>query len=203
MKDIRLAQSGGFIFIVHTAMTPTQVEIVQDSFRLLRGQSHEASRIFYEELFRLAPDLRRLFPDDMTSHRAKFVQMLATIVRSLDRVAMMSEHVIDLGRRHMSYDVEEEHYSIAGEAFLAMLSRVLGRDLTPEMNDSWAAAYDMLAHVMQEASIVPGTAEAFFGSIIRSVLASQYGVGIGFDKTVAGRSQITHGIERSQIARLS
>ncbi|MGB0087350.1 MAG: globin domain-containing protein [Rhodomicrobiaceae bacterium] len=203
MNDVRLAQSGGYIFIVHTAMTPTQVEIVQDSFRLLSGQSNEASRVFYDELFRLSPELRGLFPDDMTPHKAKFVQMLSTIVRSLDRIAAVSEHVADLGRRHMGYDVEDEHYAIVAEAFSSMLSRVLGPDLKPEISESWAAAYDMLAHVMQKASAVPAAAEAFFGSIIRSVLASQYGVGVGFDRTVAGRSQITHGIERSQIARLS
>jgi hemoglobin-like flavoprotein len=204
MNEIRLAQSSGYIFIVHTAMTPTQIEIVRDSFRLINGQSHEASRVFFDELFRLSPGLRHLFPSDMTSHRSKFVQMLAIVVRSLDRIATISEQIADLGRRHAGYDVEDEHYIVVGEAFTSMLSRLLGSDCTPEVKDSWSAAYDMIAYVMQKTSTVPSTAEAYFGSIIRGVLVSQYGVAIGFERAIGGRSQLTHGIDRtSQIARLS
>ena len=51
MSKIRLAQHGGYIFIVRTALTPVQVGIVQDSFKRIGLQAAEASRIFYDELF--------------------------------------------------------------------------------------------------------------------------------------------------------
>ncbi|MGF1621118.1 MAG: globin domain-containing protein [Rhodomicrobiaceae bacterium] len=203
MTDIRLAQYGGYIFLVRTAMTPTQVEIVQDSFHSIGQQSQEASRIFYDELFRISPEIRQIFPEDMTQHKAKFVQMLGTVVRSLNQIATVSDHVVDLGRRHMAYDVEEEHYPVVCEALLAMLERIMGTDFTPEIKEAWNAAYDMLARVMLESSSVPNTAEGFFGTIIRSVLTSQYGVSIGVSKNVAGRAPITHGIERGQVVRFS
>jgi hemoglobin-like flavoprotein len=203
MSDIRLAQYAGYIFIVRTAMTPTQVEIVQDSFRLIGRQSHEASRVFYDELFRLSPEMRDLFPTDMSAHKDKFVQMLGTIVKSLNQIARVSDHVIDLGRRHMSYDIEEEHYPILGQALQTMLDRLMGHDFTPEVREAWHAAYDMLARVMQEASLVPNTAEGFYGNVIRSVLTSQYGATIAQDRNVAGRAPITHGIERGTVVRFS
>jgi hemoglobin-like flavoprotein len=203
MSKIRLAQYGGYIFIVRTVMTPTQIELVQDSFKHVDRQPHESGRIFFDELFQLAPHLRDLFPEDTTRLKAKFVQMLAVIVKSLDQISKVSEDVVDLGRRHMAYDVEEEHYTIFGEAFIAMLNRVLGNDLTPEISDAWSAAYDMLARVMQEAAVAPQTAEAFYSSIIRSVMAAQYGVSVAKDRTGTGRAPITHGIERGQVIRLS
>lgn len=203
MTDIRLAQYGGYIFLVRTAMTPTQVEIVQDSFHSVGQQSQEASRIFFDELFRISPDIREIFPEDMTQHKTKFVQMLGTIVKSLNQIATVSDHVVDLGRRHMAYDVEEEHYPVVCEALLAMLERIMGTDFTPEIKEAWHAAYEMLARVMQESSAVPNTAEGFFGTIIRSVLTSQYGVSIGVAKNVAGRAPITHGIERGRVVRFS
>ena len=58
MSKIRLAQHGGYIFVVRTALTPTQVGIVQDSFKRVGPQANEASRLFYHELFRVSPDLR-------------------------------------------------------------------------------------------------------------------------------------------------
>jgi hypothetical protein len=39
MSKIRLAQHGGYIFLVRTAMTPTQVELVQESFKRISRQS--------------------------------------------------------------------------------------------------------------------------------------------------------------------
>jgi len=199
MSKLRLAQYGGYIFIVRTAMTPTQIKIVQDSFKRIAPQALQASSIFYDELFRLSSELRQLFPDDMAQHKLKFMQMLSIIIRALDKVDAVSQEVVELGRRHMSYDVVDEHYDAVGEALLAMLSRLLGSEYTTEIKDAWTAAYDMIARVMQEAAVVPQTAEGFFGCVIRSVIASQYGV-----STAAGvdaKAAISRNVERAQVLR--
>ena len=199
MSKIRLAQHGGYIFVVRTALTPSQVGIVQDSFKRIGPQATEISRIFYDELFRISPELRDLFPQDMSAHKSKFVQMLAGVVRSLDQIASISEELVDLGRRHMSYDVEDEHYAIVGEALLWTLNRVLGLEFTPEVRDAWASAYDMITRVMQEGSEASHTAEGFYGAIIRSVMTSQYGMAV---MQPAKRSvPLTRDIERGQIVR--
>jgi hemoglobin-like flavoprotein len=199
MSKIRLAQHGGYIFVVRTALTPAQVGIVQDSFRRIGPQAAEASRIFYDELFRISPELRELFPDDMSAHKTKFVQMLAGIVRSLDQIAAVSEEIVDLGRRHMSYDVEDGHYAAVGEALLWTINRLLGAEFTPEAREAWASAYDMIARVMQEASEVTHTTESFYAAIIRSVMTSQYGMSVmQGSKTTA---PLTREIERGQIVR--
>ena len=199
MSKIRLAQHGGYIFIVRTALTPTQVGIVQDSFKRIGPQATEASRIFYDELFRISPELRALFPDDLSAHKAKFVQMLAGVVRSLDQIAAISEELVDLGRRHMSYDVEDDHYAIVGDALLWTINRVLGVEFTPEARDAWASAYDMIARVMQEGSEVSHTTEGFYSAVIRSVMTSQYGMAV----MQPGKKNvpITREIERGQIVR--
>lgn len=157
MSKIRLAQYSGYIFIVRTAMTPSQVALVQESFKHIGRQPHEAGRMFYDELFKLAPELQRLFPPDMSRHMLKFIQMLSTIVGSLDQIATISEEIVELGRRHMSYDVEDEHYAMLGEALMSTVDRLLGGGLTPAISDAWVAAYSMIARVMQESSAVPQT----------------------------------------------
>ena len=199
MSKIRLAQHGGYIFIVRTALTPAQVGIVQHSFKRIGPQATEASRIFYDELFRISPELRVLFPDDLSAHKAKFVQMLAGVIRSLDQIAAISEELVDLGRRHMSYDVEDDHYAIVGDALLWTINRVLGAEFTPEARDAWASAYDMISRVMQEGSEVSHTAEGFYSAIIRSVMTSQYGIAVM--RPAKGNVPLTREIERGQIVR--
>ena len=204
MSRIRLAQHSGYIFIVRTAMTPSQVTLVQESFRHIGRQPHEAGRMFYDALFMLAPELRPLFPEDLSRQKLKFIQMLSTIVRSLDQISTISDEIVELGRRHLSYDVEDEHYAVLGEALMSTVDRLLGASLTPAISDAWVAAYGMFARVMQESSAVPQTAEGFYAAIIRSVMASQYGVPVAVAKGGPGRPSITHGIERSgQVVQFS
>ena len=199
MSKIRLAQHGGYIFVVRTALTPTQVGIVQDSFKRVGPQASEASRLFYDEMFRISPDLREMFPKDMSAHKAKFVQMLAGVVKSLDQIATVSEEIVDLGRRHMSYDVEDTHYAIVGDALIWALGRILGPDFSPDVRDAWIAAYDMIARVMREGSDVSHTAEGFYSAIIRSVMTSQYGMSV--TQPVAKPAPLMREIERGQVVR--
>jgi hemoglobin-like flavoprotein len=199
MSKIRLAQHGGYIFLVRTALTPPQVAIVQDSFRRIAPQASEASRIFFDELFRISPDLRQLFPDDMTAHKLKFVQMLGSIVKSLAQIATVSEEIVDMGRRHMSYDVEDEHFAMVGEALLWTLNRVLGADFTPDVREAWEAVYDMIARVMQETPDVPHTTEGFYAAIIRSVMTAQYGMSAA--QPTRATAALNRNIERGQVVR--
>lgn len=191
-SKIRLAEHGGYVFVVFAAMTPRQVQIVQYTFKELAPSASQAADIFYSELFRIAPDTRQLFPSDMAQHKGKFVQMLATVVKCLDDVSAISEHVADLGCRHASYDVRESDYEVVGQALLLMLHRVLGTRCTPEVREAWAAAYDMLARVMKEAAAEARPVSAFFSSVIRSVTTAQYGVASSNDdQEKSGRSRLS------------
>lgn len=159
----------------------TQVQIVQRTFELLAPQASEATDIFYSELFRIAPDTRRLFPSDMIAQKGKFVQMLATVVKCLDDVSAISEHVADLGRRHARYDVRESDYEVVGQALLSMLHRLLGVRCTPEIRDAWAAAYGMLARLMKEAGAELYPAGTYFRGLVRDGMTAHYGVSTGLD----------------------
>jgi hemoglobin-like flavoprotein len=180
-SKVRLAQHDGHVFVVFVAMTPKQVQVVQQSFRLLATRASEATDIFYRELFRIAPDTRRLFPNDMTEHKGKFVQMLATVVKSLDNVSGISEPVADLGRRHAGYDVREGDYDLVGQALLSMLHRLLGARCTPEIRDAWAAAYGMLARLMKEAAAEPHPASSYFSHVVHGGMTARYGISSEFE----------------------
>jgi len=196
MSNVRLTQHNGYIFFVRTAMTPKQIACVRQSYALVNKRANEACAIFYNELFSIAPDLKDLFPEDLTLQKHKFMQMMSAIVNGLDNISGISNYVADLGRRHMIYEVEDEHYTHLGEAFISMLSTVLENGFTPEIREAWEAAYDMIARLMQEASEGPFSAEGFYASVIRSVITSQYGVVVAKQRpVVSGRAQITHAIE--------
>ena len=169
---------------------------------MMAPQMAEATRLFYDELFRMAPERRELFPPDIASQRMKFTQMIGLVVKNLDRVSTVSEDIVDLGHRHMAYDVGQEDYAVFGEALLRMLDKLLGIELTPEMRAAWAAAYDMLARIMQEAANSARSAEGFYSRIIRDVMVAHYGVALR-NEIKSGKASISREIDSGKVIRLS
>ena len=132
-------------------MTQRQKELVQSSFAKVHPISEQAAELFYGRLFELDPSLRALFRIDMKEQGRKLMQMIAIAVRGLDDLGTLVPAVRDLGRRHVSYGVKDEHYDTVAAALLWMLERGLGEDFTAETRDAWVTVYGVLSSTMKEA----------------------------------------------------
>jgi hemoglobin-like flavoprotein len=108
-------------------MTPTQIALVQQSFRRIAPHSETAAALFYQNLFDFEPSLRPMFGGDLKVQGRKLMSMLATIVAVLERPDQLIPTVQALGARHAGYGVEPEHYDTVAAALLRRWSRGLGR----------------------------------------------------------------------------
>jgi len=133
-------------------MTPEQVKLVQDSFAKVVPIAGTAADLFYDRLFVIAPEVRSLFPSDLTEQKKKLIQMLATAVTNLHQVEKIIPAVEDLGRRHVAYGVTDKHYEPVGAALLWTLEQGLGPDFTPPVKAAWTETYMTVAGVMQKAA---------------------------------------------------
>jgi len=79
-------------------------------------------------------------------------------VRGLDRLDQIVPAVEALGRRHTGYGVRSQDFETVGTALLDTLEEGLGAAFTSETRDAWAAAYGLLAGVMQEAGAAASAA---------------------------------------------
>lgn len=133
-------------------MTPEQVTLVQESFKKVAPIADQAADIFYGRLFEIAPEVRSLFPEDLSEQKKKLMTMLGTAVNNLHQVDQILSAVQDLGRRHIAYGVTEEQYKPVGEALIYTLEQGLGDAFTPEVKAAWVETYTMVQDVMIEAS---------------------------------------------------
>lgn len=134
-------------------MTPAQIALVEDSFRYVAPIAEPAAAIFYENLFALDPALRPLFAHaEMGQQGRKLMAALGFVVGNLRRPEALLPAVAELGRRHVGYGVQPGHYATVGTALLATLEEGLGEAFTPAVREAWAAAYGLLAEVMQQAA---------------------------------------------------
>lgn len=129
-------------------MTPQEVALVQASFAKVAPISDKAGELFYGRLFEIAPQVRPMFPDDITEQRKKLMKMLGMVVNNLHQVEKIVPAAQDLGRRHVAYGAKPEHYPVVGEALLWTLETGLGPEFTPEVKSAWVAAYGTLSSVM-------------------------------------------------------
>jgi hemoglobin-like flavoprotein len=129
-------------------MTPDQVKFVQESFAKVAPISETAAELFYGRLFEIAPQVKTMFPTDMTEQRKKLMATLAVVVNGLGNLESILPAASALATRHVSYGAKKEHYPVVGAALLWTLEKGLGEAWTAEVADAWTAAYGTLSGFM-------------------------------------------------------
>ena len=133
-------------------ITPEQKALVQETFVSVAVISEQAAEIFYNKLFELDPSLKPMFKGDMKEQGRKLMAMLATAVKGLDDLETLVPAVQDLGRRHLTYGVEDAHYDTVAAALLYTLETGLGKAWNPKVQDAWTTVYVVLADTMKGAA---------------------------------------------------
>ena len=133
-------------------VTLRQIELVQRTFDVIAPIADDAAALFYRRLFEIDPSLQAMFRGDMTDQRRKLMQMLTAAVKGLPRLDRLVPVVEELGRRHATYGVTDDHYETVGTALLWTLEKGLGDAFTAEARDAWATVYGLLASTMRNAA---------------------------------------------------
>jgi NAD(P)H-flavin reductase/hemoglobin-like flavoprotein len=127
---------------------------------------------FYSHLFLTHPEVRAMFPIQMSGQRDKLVAALGAVVSNVDEIDSVVPLLEQLGRDHRRFSVVTEHYSAVGASLLATLKKFLGHMWTRELADTWSQAYGLVAKVMvaaaeQHEEIAPASWEADVVSVER------------------------------------
>jgi hemoglobin-like flavoprotein len=131
-------------------MTPEQVTLVQQSFGKVAPIADQAAVMFYDRLFEVAPQVKAMFPVDMTEQRKKLMATLAVVVNGLSNLESILPAAAALAQRHVAYGAKAEHYPVVGSALLWTLEKGLGDGWTPDIASAWTAAYGTLSGFMVE-----------------------------------------------------
>jgi hemoglobin-like flavoprotein len=107
-------------------MTPTQIELIQQSFARLAPISDKAAVLFYDRLFETAPEVKPLFRGDRAKQGRKLMATLAVVVNGLNKLDAILPAASVLAKRHVGYGVKAVHYATVGAALLWTLEKGLG-----------------------------------------------------------------------------
>jgi hemoglobin-like flavoprotein len=134
-------------------MTPDQRRLLRNSFDLLRDQTGPFALLFYGKLFELDPGARRLFHNDLVAQGNKVMDMLTSVVESLENTPAIRSELLELGKRHSEYGVRPEQYGTVGAAMLWALTQALGPDFDGPTREAWRVALQSICDMMKAGAI--------------------------------------------------
>jgi hemoglobin-like flavoprotein len=139
-------------------VTPEDIDRVLRTAEQVEGDT-ALSKAFYAVLFDRHPELRELFPDDMSQLLHKFVSELEALARALPDLSGFEDRARSLGARHVGFGVRRQHYPLVRDALIDALDSHLGADFGPEERASWTRAFNLLTEIMLEGAEGPELAD--------------------------------------------
>jgi len=129
-------------------MKAEQLKLVLDSLAVIQPIADQIAKSFYEHLFEIAPQTKKLFTADMNQQGTMLMTSLSLAVSGLSDMENTLPSVQALGERHYSYGVKPEYYQAAVESFIWSLEHHLRDRFTSELKEAWTIAFQSLADAM-------------------------------------------------------
>ena len=137
-------------------MTVQQIKLVRSSWFMFRQVKPAIiADAFYSRLFLEYPELRSMFPKDMTAQYEKLIAMLNVVIGRLDKIEALTADIVAVAVRHKDYGVQTAHYAAVGKALLWTLEMGLGNDWNAETEQAWVECYTLLSNTMMVAAETP------------------------------------------------
>jgi nitric oxide dioxygenase len=97
----------------------------------------EIAQQFYERLFQLHPEYRKLFKEDNKEQHRKLAFAITLVVTKLDKLDQIAEEVRSLSARHAKYGVKPEYFEPFIKLFVETIAKVRADRWKPEYSTAW------------------------------------------------------------------
>jgi hemoglobin-like flavoprotein len=133
------------------------VDLLERSFALVKGNGEEFSSLFYATLFSDHPAVQPLFANThLQTQGKKLFDSLVLVVNNLRNPEALESALKGLGTRHVKYGALPAHYPLVGTSLLKTFANSLApADWTPEVQQAWADAYGAVTQLMLEGADYP------------------------------------------------
>jgi hemoglobin-like flavoprotein len=124
------------------------------SFESVRPDGAALAAAFYRRLFAAHPQLRMLFPADMTRQMEKLIAALSLVVDEMHRPDLVGPQLARLGGAHVAYGALPEHYPIVCDTLVEALTEV--GHIDAEARAEWRTALERISAAMLRGARKPG-----------------------------------------------
>lgn len=138
-----------------------ELDVLETSFDAVAPRGDELVETFYARLFAAAPAVKPLFAGtDLRRQKAMLLAALVLLRKSLRDLDAIVPTLRELGRRHVAYGAQPDHYPVVAAVLIASMAEVAGEAWRPEYERAWADALEVVAGAMLEGAAATQLDEA-------------------------------------------
>ncbi|XP_066276412.1 cytoglobin-1-like [Branchiostoma lanceolatum] len=137
-----------------TGLTPTQVRLVQESWKVILLHKRQNGFLIFRILFTDYPMTKRLFkgidkvdPEQyekttsMRAHVTRFINSFDTFMECLEEPDALKTLLYDTGKAHLRHNTKPEHFDDLEVVMMKSLKAVLGQKFTESVEGAWRTAF--------------------------------------------------------------
>lgn len=135
---------------IGATMNEQTIQQIESSFQLLAPRGEELVQRFYTLLFARNPQLRSMFPADLSNQKQKLLASIVLVVRNIRAPEKLLEPLREMGARHSGYGVRPEYYGVVRDTLLEVMRDMAGSAWNAGFANAWTEALNAVATIMQE-----------------------------------------------------
>ena len=133
-------------------LTKREKQHIIETFTMIEPFAAKAAELFYNRLFEIAPQVKPMFKNtDMSKQGRHLMMTIGILVHSIDQLDTFAAHLHKLGKNHIKYGAQAEHYTVVGEALLWALEQGVGDAWNDDVASAWTKLYTYVATTAKEA----------------------------------------------------
>ena len=126
--------------------------LLSESLNLIAPVAPELIAAFYDQLFTDYPSVRPMFPPVMDLQRDRLLKAVIALVTHYDNPDALVPALTTMGRNHVRYGAQLDHYAAVGGVLMATLRKFAGDAWNAEYEGAWQRAYTFAAGTMMAAA---------------------------------------------------
>jgi methyl-accepting chemotaxis protein len=127
------------------------VELLEQSFKLVAPKGDALVARFYKRLFEQYPAVKPMFQGvSPKEQQKKLLASIVLVIQNLRHPDRLTKALQQLGGRHAGYGAKPPHYDAVAKTLLEVLGEFAGSAWTPPVKKAWADALGAIKTIMLE-----------------------------------------------------
>lgn len=132
-------------------MTPQDKQLVKNTVPVLRENGVALTSYFYKRMLKNHPELNNVFNLDHQNSGRQPRALAAAVLAYAENIedpSILVKAIENISTKHVSLNIQPEHYAIVGDNLLHSISEVLEISMDSELIGAWKVAYSQLADIL-------------------------------------------------------
>jgi len=126
-----------------------KIKLIEKSFDKIVKNKDEFINSFYDDLFKLAPEVEYLFENTSKERQGeKLYNALVILVENINDPEALKEILQPLGQEHLNYGTQLAHYPVVGKCLINTLKKFNNEEWSEDIESAWLETYNSVVGLM-------------------------------------------------------